>query len=252
MAVAERSRTAVSSAHGLTWRRARRSQKAPAGTISTPVRGGPLMTKRRSRTLAGVDPVDPAGRGAGDDGDAGRGAAAPVRGRAHLPGALGAALLRRPPRGDVRADPPVRALLQHAAPGRPDRPDRHQARRRPGRELDHLQGRPHLHVQAPPGRQVPRRGRDDVRGRQGVLRQDHLPAGGRRIEPEGPVPRRWKWWRRRIPPPCASASSGRRARSCSPSRRPTTSSTRRTSSRRTCTGTRRTSWGRDPSSSSST
>ena len=70
----------------------------------------------------------------------------------------------------------------------PDRPHRDQARRRPGRELDRLQGRPHLHVQAPPGRQVPRRGRDDVDGRQGVLRQDRLPAGRRRVEPEGPVP----------------------------------------------------------------
>ena len=135
-----------------------------------------------------LDPVDTAGRGAGDDHDAGRGATAEVRGRARLPGALGAAVLRRPPRGDVRAHPPVRPPLQHAAPGRPHRPERDQARRRPGRELDRLQGRAHLHVQAPPGRQVPRRERDDVEGRQGVLRQDHLPAAGSRVEPEGPVP----------------------------------------------------------------
>ncbi len=51
------------------------------------------------------------------------------------------------------------------------------------------------------GRQVPRRDRDDVGGRQGVLRQDRLPAGRRRLEPQGPVPpwARWRRWRRRIP-----------------------------------------------------
>ena len=65
------------------------------------------MTLRRSRTLAGsilsillvaalVVPGPPSGR-----------SSSPAWGRADLPGALRAALLRRPPRGDVRADPPV-------------------------------------------------------------------------------------------------------------------------------------------------
>ena len=39
------------------------------------------------------------------------------------------------------------------------------------------------------GRQVPRRRRDDVAGRQGLLRQDRVPARGRALVPQGRVPR---------------------------------------------------------------
>ena len=39
-------------------------------------------------------------------------------------------------------------------------------------------------------RQVPRRQRDDLEGRQGQLRQDHLPASRRRLRPQGRVSRR--------------------------------------------------------------
>src|SRR2546422_6941255 len=37
-----------------------------------------------------------------------------------------------------------------------------------------FRSRPHLFVQAPAGCEVPRRKRDDLQGRQGQLRQDHL------------------------------------------------------------------------------
>ena len=54
----------------------------------------------------------------------------------------------------------------------PDRQDRHQAGARPRRVVDDLAGRPHLHAQAAPGREVPRRQRDDLARRQGQLRPD--------------------------------------------------------------------------------
>ena len=112
--------------------------------------------------------------------------------------------------------------------------------------------RAHLHLQAAPGREVPRRQRDDLEGRQGLLRQDHLPArrassrsargSTASIEaveaPDAHTVRfRLKWPRRR-----SSSTWPRRG----------TASTRPTSWPRTRTGTRRTSWAPGPSSSSST
>ena len=95
--------------------------------------------------------------------------------------------------------------------------------------------------------------RDDLEGRQGVLRQDHLPArrassssrkgqysvgrGGRGAgSVHGALPPQVA---RGLVPPRTSPRRG-------------TGSTRRTSWPRTCTGTRRTSWAPGPSSSSST
>ena len=98
--------------------------------------------------------------------------------------------LRRTSRGDLRPDTPLRALLQHAPPGGSQRSLRHQTGAKPGRELDGCQRRPDLHVQAPPRREVPRRQRDDLQGREGLLRQDHLPAGRHGFEPQGAVPER--------------------------------------------------------------
>ena len=63
----------------------------------------------------------------------------------------------------------------------------HEVHRGPRRVLDGLARQAHLHVQAAPGREVPRRRRDDLEGREGVLRQDRLPAGRHRVEPEGAV-----------------------------------------------------------------
>ena len=54
------------------------------------------------------------------------------------------------------------------------------------------------------GREVPRRQRDDLEGRQGVLRQDHLPARGRRSRCARSRTARSRWWRRPIRTPCAS------------------------------------------------
>ena len=96
-----------------------------------------------------------------------------------------------PPSYDAHAEEtfgvihPDRPALQPAGAGRPLRPDRHQAGGRSGRVLDDLQGRPGLHVQAAAGGEVPRRQRDDLEGREGVLRQDHLPARGGEVAPQG-------------------------------------------------------------------
>ncbi len=56
-----------------------------------------------------------------------------------------------------------------------------------------------LHVQAPSRGEVPRRQRHDVQGREGLLRQDHLPARGREVAAQGRLRARSRWWRRRTP-----------------------------------------------------
>jgi len=110
-----------------------------------------------------------------------------LRRRAGVPGSFRAAFLRRPSRRDLRPDPSDRAVLQHAAARRSERQERHQAGALARRELDGLEGRQDLHLQAAPRRQVPRRLGDDLEGHQGVVRPHHLPAAGRRLEPQGAV-----------------------------------------------------------------
>ncbi len=113
---------------------------------------------------------------------------ATLRRRAPLRGAVGAAVLRRARRGDLRRHPSDRAALQHAPQGGPVRQDGHQAGRGSRGVLDDLQGRAGLHVQAASRREVPRRQRHDVEGREGLLRQDHLPARGREVAAQGRLP----------------------------------------------------------------
>ena len=112
---------------------------------------------------------------------------APLRRGARLPCPVRTAVLRRAQGGNLRRHSSGGSPLQRAAQGGSDGPDRHQAGAGPRRELDRVQGRTRLHVQAEEGRQVPRRQRDDLEGRQGLLRQDHLPAGRRPERPEGSV-----------------------------------------------------------------
>ena len=78
-------------------------------------------------------------------------------------------------------------------------------RRGPRRVLDGRRGRPDVHVQPPPRRQVPRRQRADLEGRQGLVRQDHLPARRRGVEPQGRSTGRSRWSRPRIPTRSSSA-----------------------------------------------
>ena len=118
----------------------------------------------------------------------GRPGQATLRRRAPLRGALGAAVLRRSRRGNLRRHPPDGSALQHARQGGPVRQDRDQAGRRSRGVLDDLQGGPGLHVQAASRGEVPRRQRHDVQGREGLLRQDHLPARGREVAAQGRLP----------------------------------------------------------------
>ena len=52
-----------------------------------------------------------------------------------------------------------------------------------------VEGRAHVHVHPAPRRPLPRRQRADGAGRQGELRQDHLPAPRDRVQSQGRVPR---------------------------------------------------------------
>ena len=80
---------------------------------------------------------------------------------------------------------PVAPALQHAAADRSlQLPERH---RRRGQRVEDLARRADLHVQDPPGHQVPRRLAADGRRRQGDLRQDRLPAGRGPQHPEEPL-----------------------------------------------------------------
>ena len=113
-------------------------------------------------------------------GDARRGA-----GRRH------AAPRRRPAGGDRRRSaeprpPPGEHVRQHRAggpalqhPAAARSLQLSQDHRRPRHRVEDLAGRAHLHLQAPSGREVPRRLPAHVGRRQGQLRQDHLPAAGR-------------------------------------------------------------------------
>ena len=73
---------------------------------------------------------------------------------------------------------PAAPALQHPAPGRSLRQERHADGRRSRRGVVGVEGRAHVHVHPAPGRTLPRRQRADGAGRQGELRQDHLPAPG--------------------------------------------------------------------------
>ena len=114
-------------------------------------------------------------------------------------------------------------------------------------------GQAHLHLQDPPRREVPRRQPDDLRGREGLLRQDHLPAGRASCRAARPPTGRVE----SVEAPNAGhgrvpAEVPRRPRSSPTCPRRGTGSTRPRSWPRTRTGTRRTSWAPGPSSSSST
>ena len=70
-----------------------------------------------------------------------------------------------------------------------------------------------LYAQAATGRPVPRRQSDDVARREGKLRQDHLPAGGDHLRPQGDVPGGGGG---RGPRPCHGAVPAQVARSLLP------------------------------------
>ena len=92
---------------------------------------------------------------------------------------------------------PCNDHVRHGAPGGAavlDAADVHgparqdQDRGRPRRILGGLQGRPDLHLQAAPRRQVPRRLRLHGRRHQGHLRAHHQSGGGRGLRPQGAAP----------------------------------------------------------------
>ncbi len=118
-----------------------------------------------------------------------RGGDAGARGRARLRRARrGLSEHGRPPGGDLRGHPSPASVLQPADQGGPEEPvgpDRLRGRR--GRELDQEPGRAHLHLQAAQEREVPRRQAAHLAGREGELRQDHLPARGRGQRSQGHV-----------------------------------------------------------------
>ena len=94
----------------------------------------------------------------------------------------------------------------------PTTPRRLQDRRRPRRVVDDLEGRPHLHLEAPARRQVPRRQRDDLEGRQGVSYDKIIfPPAGVASDRQGRIRSTWRPCRRRIRTRSCSGSSGRPA-----------------------------------------
>src|SRR2546427_9532828 len=91
---------------------------------------GPERRKRGVRTNGDMGPSSNAAGAAGRSrcarGTGGSAGEAAVRGGAAVRGAVGVAVLRRPPRGDVRAHPPGGPALQHAGADPPLRQERHQ------------------------------------------------------------------------------------------------------------------------------
>ena len=133
---------------------------------------------------------------------------------------------------DVRHGASGGAAILHAAgvhgPARQP-----QDRGRPGRVLGGLQGRPHLHLQAAPGRQVPRRLRLHGRGHQGHLRAHHQPGRGRDLLAQGAAPGHQGDRDARPLHGRVQARPGEHVDGCCTSPRPSTASTAPRSSSRT-------------------
>ena len=158
------------------------------------------------------------------------------------------------PRDDLCDGARDGAVLQRADPRQSEQPGLdHGFRVRPvHRDAEADRQRPDLHVQDPQGREVPRRLAAHRAGRRGELEQDRLSAQGRRQRAPEQLRNGRQDRRRRTTRRWCSSSSSPPSRSCRRWPTPTPTSTPRRSSTRTCTGTRRTSWGRAPSSSPTT